>query len=98
MPVTQAFLAEFENEAKTTRGVLERVPADKLAWKPHPKSMSLGSLAWHVATTPGVICGWPKAEVTEFGGRQEVHRAYTEDGVAAHAVCGGLARMVMRRL
>jgi uncharacterized damage-inducible protein DinB len=29
------------------------VPADKLTWKPHAKSMSLGQLAWHVATVPG---------------------------------------------
>lgn len=50
-------LAELEQETKTTRKVLERVPADKLAWKPHPKSMSLGQLALHVATTPGGIAG-----------------------------------------
>ncbi|MCZ6491167.1 MAG: damage-inducible protein DinB [Acidobacteria bacterium] len=46
-------LAEMEQEAATTRRVLERVPNDKLGWKPHPKSMSLGQLALHVATTPG---------------------------------------------
>ena len=50
-----ALLQELEQEAKTTRRVLERVPADKLAWKPHDKSMSLGQLALHVATCPGNI-------------------------------------------
>jgi uncharacterized damage-inducible protein DinB len=35
--------------------VLERVPEDKLQWKPHPKSMSLGQLAMHVANLPGAI-------------------------------------------
>ena len=50
MSMTQAILQEFETEAKTTRRVLERVPTDKLSWKPHPKSMSLGTLALHVAT------------------------------------------------
>lgn len=49
------FLAELEQEAQTTRRVLERVPGDKLSWKPHAKSMSLGQLATHVATIPGVI-------------------------------------------
>jgi uncharacterized damage-inducible protein DinB len=68
MPVTKAFLAEFENEAQTTRRVLERVPTDKLSWRPHPKSMSLGTLAMHVATSPGVIHGWALDDVTEFGG------------------------------
>ena len=46
-------LAELDQEAATTRRVLERVPGDKLGWRPHPKSMSLGQLALHVATLPG---------------------------------------------
>lgn len=45
--------AEFDQEAKTTRRVLERVPATKLAWKPHSKSLSLGQLALHIAAVPG---------------------------------------------
>jgi uncharacterized damage-inducible protein DinB len=46
---------EIAQEAATTKRVLERVPFDKLTWKPHPKSMSLGQLAMHVATIPGGI-------------------------------------------
>jgi uncharacterized damage-inducible protein DinB len=46
---------ELEQEARTTRRVLERVPEDKLAWKPHPRSMSMGQLAMHVATLSGEI-------------------------------------------
>ncbi len=46
-------LAEMEQEAEATKRVLERVPNDKLGWKPHTKSMSLGQLALHVATIPG---------------------------------------------
>jgi uncharacterized damage-inducible protein DinB len=46
-------VSEFKDEAATTKRVLERVPGDKLAWKPHAKSMSLGQLAWHVANIPG---------------------------------------------
>src|SRR3954469_2914903 len=84
MSVTQALLAEFENEAKTTRRVLERVPADKLTWKPHPKSMSLGHLALHVAMSPAVICGWAKDDVTEFGGGAPPDPTTTEEIVAAH--------------
>ena len=48
-------LQELDHEAQTTRRVLERVPADRLGWKPHDKSMSLGQLALHVATVPGAI-------------------------------------------
>jgi uncharacterized damage-inducible protein DinB len=46
---------EFHEEAAVTKGVLERVPEDKLSWKPHAKSMSLGQLAIHVATIPGAF-------------------------------------------
>jgi uncharacterized damage-inducible protein DinB len=55
MPMIEALLQELEHEAKTTRRVLERVPDDRLAWKPHDKSMSLGQLALHVAVIPGRI-------------------------------------------
>jgi uncharacterized damage-inducible protein DinB len=55
MSIINALIQELEQEAQTTRRVLERVPGDKLAWKPHPKSMSLGQLALHVATTPGGV-------------------------------------------
>jgi uncharacterized damage-inducible protein DinB len=53
--IVDSFLAEMDQEAKTTRRVLERVPGDKLAWRPHEKSMSLGELAMHVATIPGGV-------------------------------------------
>jgi len=45
-------LAEFDHEMKTTRRLLERLPGDRLSWKPHPKSMSLGRLATHIAELP----------------------------------------------
>lgn len=53
MGINQAFLGELDHEAATTRKMLERVPMDKLAWKPHDKSMSMGQLATHVAQLPG---------------------------------------------
>ena len=68
MSMTAALLQEFDNEATTTRRVLERVPNDKLAWKPHPKSMSLGVLALHVAGSPAAICGWAAEDETHFKG------------------------------
>jgi uncharacterized damage-inducible protein DinB len=55
MSTIAALLQELEQEAQTTRRVLERVPNDRLQWKPHDKSMSLGQLALHVATVPGAI-------------------------------------------
>jgi uncharacterized damage-inducible protein DinB len=55
MTMITALLQELEQEAQTTRRVLERVPEDRLGWKPHDKSMSLGQLALHVATVPGFV-------------------------------------------
>jgi uncharacterized damage-inducible protein DinB len=55
MNIIDALLAELDQEAQTTRRVLERIPEAHLTWKPHPKSMSLGQLALHVATVPGNV-------------------------------------------
>ncbi len=55
MTISETLLAEFENEAATTRRFLERLPADKLDWKPHPKSMTAGQLALHLAAAPGQV-------------------------------------------
>jgi uncharacterized damage-inducible protein DinB len=55
MSIANALLAELEQEAQTTRRVLERIPQAHLSWKPHAKSMSLGQLALHVATVPGNV-------------------------------------------
>jgi len=52
-----SFTAELEQEAQITSRVLGRVPEDKLTWKPHPKSMTLGQLALHTATIPAAIAG-----------------------------------------
>lgn len=55
MTLSQAILAEFENEAGSTRKILERIPDGKLSWKPHEKSMTLGRLAGHIAELPAWI-------------------------------------------
>lgn len=48
-------LNEFREEVETTRRILARVPADKLSWRPHPRSMTLGQLAIHIASVPGSL-------------------------------------------
>src|SRR6476646_1710037 len=61
MSEIEMLVQELEQEAQTTRRVLERVPGDRLAWKPHDRSMSLGQLALHIASMPGAI-----AEITQI--------------------------------
>src|SRR5260221_8653174 len=53
MSVAQSIFAEFEAQAPITRRYLERLPEDRLTWKPHERSMSAGQLALHIARVPG---------------------------------------------
>lgn len=55
MSIAQNLLAEFEAQAPVTRKFLERLPADKLTWKPHSRSMTAGQLAYHLAFVPGGV-------------------------------------------
>lgn len=55
MKLNEFFLAQLEREAASTRLALERVPEGLNDWKPHPKSMPLGSLAALLATMPAWI-------------------------------------------
>ncbi|NIM51061.1 MAG: DUF664 domain-containing protein [Gemmatimonadales bacterium] len=55
MPIGEALLPELDQEAAATRKVLERVPEDKLGWKPHEKSMTMGRLATHLTELPGWV-------------------------------------------
>lgn len=80
MNAAQSFIDELTAEAATTRRVLQRVvdavPDDKLTWKPHEKSMSLGQLALHVAETPGLLAGILKPSV-------EPLRQFTQDAATS---------------
>ena len=51
----RALLAEFNAEVPATRRVLERLPADRFNWRPHPRSMTVGQLGQHVASIPGNV-------------------------------------------
>src|SRR3954467_11257641 len=53
MAFKDTLLPEFDQEMKTTRTILERVPLGNAAWKPHTKSTALGALAAHVANLAG---------------------------------------------
>jgi uncharacterized damage-inducible protein DinB len=53
MSIAQSLIPEFDHEMAGARTMLERLPEDKLEFKPDPKSMSLGRLAGHIAEMPG---------------------------------------------
>jgi uncharacterized damage-inducible protein DinB len=87
MSIAQTLLAEFETQAPITRKFLERLPEDKLTWKPHEKSMTAGQLAYHLAFTPGGVIRLAQnnpVQAPEFAGfpqpasRQEILKTFEE--------------------
>jgi uncharacterized damage-inducible protein DinB len=94
-------LSEIREEAVTTKRVLERVPAEKLSWKPHPKSMSLGQLALHVASIPGNLA--KLAQLEEFDASEasfeppvpndlkEIHAVLDQSVRSAEACLSGMS-------
>jgi uncharacterized damage-inducible protein DinB len=63
MTIGEMLLPEFDRETASTRKILECVPEDKFAWKPHQKSSTLGKLASHLAAIPG----WAAVVVNGYG-------------------------------
>ena len=78
MAMIEPILAEIEQESKATRRVLERVPADKLAWTPHPKSYTLGQLALHVAGILGRMAEAVQLDTFEPRGQQAPPKDHAE--------------------
>ncbi len=82
MSAIEPFVTELEREAATTRRLLERIPSDKLGWKPHPKSRSLGELAAHVARVQKAIAQMLQGSSYEVGRNPETTAASTEELLA----------------
>lgn len=95
MRMVDPILMELDQEAATTRRVLECVPEDQLTFRPHPKSMSLGQLALHIATNPGSVAtltnldgldAAPKFEQAEATSRGQLLAALDASLAEAHQV------------
>ncbi len=102
MSYAESILPEFEEEMVNTRKVLERVPEDKLDWRAHAKSNTLGWNACHLAEIPGWVEGTLKDTEWDFspvGGpayvtpslasRAEILAMFDENVVAARAALTG---------
>lgn len=75
--IAQGMLEEFERELVTTRAFLERLPGDRLSWRPHAKSMSAGQLGYHIAETPALAlrAGLQDRSTADFSQRREATTA-----------------------
>jgi uncharacterized damage-inducible protein DinB len=96
--ISQSILPEFDHEMANTRKSLERIPDNKLSFKPHAKSMTLGALATHLAT----INHWTEAivgtdsfdasnapQTPELKSRADVLVAFDQNAAAARKTIAG---------
>src|SRR4051812_45785331 len=98
MSAIELFLQELEQEAQTTRRVLERVAGDRLAWKPHDRSMSLGQLALHIATIPGAIAAMSQHSPFQIPQFTQPSAASAADLVPALEQSVAQARQILRAM
>ena len=97
MSIAKVLLDEFEMQAPITRKFLERLPEDKLTWKPHAKSMTAGQLAYHLAMVPGGVAKGSQQEeiqVPEFqhaqpATKQEILNTFEQSIATVREVLGG---------
>lgn len=79
MAIRDEMIQELDQEAQTTRRVLERVPDAHLGWRPHAKARTLGELALHIAMVPGAVAALAAqpspAPAPEFGADPSPARA-----------------------
>ena len=95
MPISELLLTEFDAEMKTTRTMLERIPAGKEDFRPHPKSMPLNKLGPHVAelagfghtvlTTPELDFSKSSSQRVAFESNDQLVRVFDEGAAKVRA-------------
>ena len=97
MRIADSILMEMDQEAETTKRLFNIIPDDKLGWRPHPKAMSLGELAMHIATIPGAIAELGKNDSHEVNqipspeeatSREQIQTAFAESLDHGKAIVG----------
>ncbi len=110
MALKDAILPEFDHEMANTRKTLERIPENKLDWRPHPKSYSIRELATHLANLPSWASitinqdsfdldppGGGSARVPPAASRSEVLERFDKNSVEARAVIAAASDETFRK-
>ena len=104
MSIAQSFLHEFEAQSPVTRKFLERLPEDRLTWKPHEKSMTAGQLAFHISSVPGGVLRLAQTnpaqarerfEFPQPATREEILRTFDESAATVRSELPNIADAAM---
>ena len=82
MSLSKALLPEFDHEMANTRKSLERIPDEKLDWKPHEKSMTMGGLATHLVN----LLTWTNISMNEVQVASVTTTVLSEEGAVTSAI------------
>jgi uncharacterized damage-inducible protein DinB len=109
MSISQMLLPEFDQEIASMRRTIERVPESKFDWAPHPRSMTMGRLASHIAEMPTWAAttlqqdsldiapvGQPPSEPANFKSRASLLEAFDKNAAAARAAIAGASDEQLR--
>jgi uncharacterized damage-inducible protein DinB len=98
MSIAETILSELKREGVSTARLLAAVPAEQSGWTPHPKSMSIGALAWHIARIPKRVIhlldekvfDLEKARAEYTAGEGDVVQEYQKNVAELESVIAGL--------
>jgi uncharacterized damage-inducible protein DinB len=98
MAIVDSILMEIDQEAKTTQRVLDRIPEDKLSWKPHAKSMSLGQLGLHLAGGQGNIAEMINKDNFQIGPMTQAEAKSKKEIMDALSVSTAKAKEILGKM
>jgi uncharacterized damage-inducible protein DinB len=100
MSIAHAMLGEFEHESKITRKFLERIPQDKLMWKPHEKSHTVGELGLHVATLPEFVTRFALVDASPIPSSADIFKqpATVQQILSSHETSSAAVRQILPTL
>lgn len=88
MTLLPFFQFQLDTIAQGNLKIIQRIPGDKLLWKPHEKSMTLGRLGQHLAELPHWMDRITEADHFDFvlsGYQAPAPPASLEEIIALHA-------------
>jgi len=106
MSIAESMLPEYDAEMANTRKMLEAIPNDQLAFKPHAKSNEMAGLVTHLVNVPGWGAETIKTDALDFSGftpppavksREEAIEIFDKNAAAARGAIAGASDEVFHQ-